>query len=88
LAVGFRGLLDGQKGAKECFLAGAGRDLRRAAVCVLDNLEFSIRENPSHEIEAGRKWRLGVLAGAGRERVGLSSKRPGEKARATPSEGR
>ena len=59
-----------------------------AAVSVLDNLEFSIRENPSHEIEAGKKRRLGVLAGASGERLGLSSKRPGEKAGATPSEGR
>jgi hypothetical protein len=64
-----------KKRAEECFHVGASRDVRRAAVSVLDNLEFGIRQNPSHEIEAGKKRRLGVLAGGGGARAGVSKGR-------------
>jgi hypothetical protein len=61
-----------------------------AVVSVSGNPDCSIRENPSHEIEAGRKRRPGVLAGARGESEGLGSKKAGRKGpeRLHPRDGR
>jgi hypothetical protein len=62
----------GKKGAEERFFAASPDLVRHAAVSALDSLDFNIRKNSNKEIEATRKRHIGVLWGAGGERVILS----------------
>jgi hypothetical protein len=62
----------GQKGAQERFFAATPEAVRRAAVSALDSLDFNIHKNSNNEIEASKKRHIGVVVGAGGERVILT----------------
>lgn len=62
----------GQKGAEERFFAAPPEAVRRAAVSALGSLDFNIRKNSKTEIEASKKRHIGVVVGAGGERVTLT----------------
>jgi hypothetical protein len=62
----------GQKGAQERFFAASPETVRRAAVAALTSLDFDIRKNSNKEIEASKKRHIGVIVGAGGERVILT----------------
>jgi hypothetical protein len=62
----------GQKGSEERFFAAPPEAVRSAAVSALDSLDFNIQKNANNEIEASKKRHLGVLVGAGGERVILT----------------
>jgi hypothetical protein len=64
----------GQKGAEERFFAAPPEIVRRAAVAALNSLDFNIRKNSNKEIEASKKRHIGVIVGAGGERVILTFK--------------
>jgi hypothetical protein len=65
----------GQKGAEERFFAAPPEMVRRAAISALDSLDFNIHKNSNNEIEAGKKRHIGVIVGAGGERVILTFQR-------------
>ena len=46
--------------------------VRRAAISALDSLDFNIHKNSNKEIEASKKRHVGVIVGAGGERVILT----------------
>lgn len=62
----------GQKGAEERFFAAPPEQVRRAALSALDSLDFNIHKDTSKEIEASKKRNIGVIVGAGGERVILT----------------
>jgi len=62
----------GQKGAEERFFAAPPEAVRRAAVSALDGLDFNIHKTSKNEIEASKKRHIGVIVGAGGERVILT----------------
>lgn len=65
----------GQKGAEERFFAAPPEMVRRAAISALDSLDFNIHKNSNNEIEASKKRHIGVIVGAGGERVILTFQR-------------
>lgn len=65
----------GQKGAEERFFAASPEMVRRAAVSAFDSLDFNIHKNSDKEIEASKRRHLGVIVGAGGERVILRFKK-------------
>jgi hypothetical protein len=62
----------GQKSAKERFFAAPPEAVRRAAISALGSLDFNIHKNSTNEIEASKKRHIGVIVGAGGERVILT----------------
>jgi hypothetical protein len=62
----------GAKGAQDRFFAAPPEVVKRAAVSALDSLDFTIHKNSNNEIEASKKRHIGVLVGAGGERVILT----------------
>jgi hypothetical protein len=62
----------GQKGAEDRFFAAPPEVVRRAAVSALGSLDFNIHKNSSNIIEASKRRHIGVLVGAGGERVILT----------------
>ena len=62
----------GQKGAQERVFAAPPETVKRAAVSALTSLDFNIHKNAGNEIEASKKRHLGVIVGAGGERVILT----------------
>jgi hypothetical protein len=62
----------GTKGAEERFFAAAPDMVRGAALSALDSLDFNIQKNSNEEIEASKKRHVGVIVGAGGERVILT----------------
>jgi hypothetical protein len=62
----------GQKGAEERFFAAPPEAVRRAAVSALDGLDFNIHKTSKNVIEASKKRHIGVIVGAGGERVILT----------------
>lgn len=62
----------GQKGAQERVFAAPPEVVKRAAVSALTSLDFNVHKNANNEIEASRKRHIGVIVGAGGERVILT----------------
>ena len=62
----------GRKGIEEHFFAAPPDVVRHAAVSALDSLDFIIHKNSSKEIDAAKKRHIGVIVGAGGERVILT----------------
>jgi hypothetical protein len=62
----------GHKGAEERFFAAPLEVVKRAAVSALGSLDFNIHKNSNNEIEASKKRNIGVIVGAGGERVILA----------------
>jgi hypothetical protein len=62
----------GTKGAEERFFAAAPEVVRGVALSALDSLDFNIQKNSNEEIEASKKRHVGVIVGAGGERVILT----------------
>jgi hypothetical protein len=62
----------GQKGSQERFFAASPAEVRRAAVLALGSLDFDIRKDSNKGIEASKKRHIGVIVGAGGERVNLT----------------
>jgi len=54
------------------FFAASPEAVRRAAVAALESMDFNIRKNTGKEIEANKKRHIGVIVGAGGERVTLT----------------
>lgn len=61
----------GQK-SESRFFAASPEAVHRAAVSALESMDFNIRKNTGKEIEANRKRHIGVIVGAGGERVTLT----------------
>jgi hypothetical protein len=62
----------GQKGSQSRFFAASPDAVWRAAVSSLESLDFNIHKSSNKEIEASKKRHVGVIVGAGGERVILS----------------
>jgi hypothetical protein len=61
----------GQK-SESRFFAASQDAVHRAAVSALESMDFNIRKNTGKEIEANKKRHIGVIVGAGGERVTLT----------------
>ena len=61
----------GQK-SESRFFAASPEAVHRAAVSALESMDFNIRKNTGKEIEANKKRHIGVIVGAGGERVTLT----------------
>jgi hypothetical protein len=60
-----------EKGKQERFFSMPAARVRQAALLALKNLDFKITRNAGREIEASKKRHLGILIGAGGEKVVL-----------------
>jgi hypothetical protein len=60
-----------EKGKQERFFSMPVARVRQAALLALKNLDFKINRNAGREIEASKKRHLGILIGAGGEKVVL-----------------
>jgi hypothetical protein len=62
----------GEKGVQDRFFAAPPEAVKRAAVSALGSLDFNIHKNSNNEIEARKNRHIGVVLGAGGERVILT----------------
>jgi hypothetical protein len=65
----------GKKGVQDRFFAAPPDVVKRAAVSALGSLDFTIHKNSNDEIEASKNRHIGVVVGAGGERMILTFKR-------------
>jgi hypothetical protein len=63
------------------FYAASPDAVRRAAVSALDALDFNVNKNTAKEIEAQKRRHIGVVIGAGGEKVKLTLKKAEEGGR-------
>lgn len=73
----------GAKGVQERVFPASVEEVRKAASLALRNLDFVIHKDDSHEMEGSRRRHLGVVVGAGGERVILHYERAPNGTRVT-----
>ena len=61
----------GGKGTQERFFPMPVASVKKGAVAALESLDFTIHKNAGKEIEASKNRHIGVIIGAGGERVAL-----------------